>query len=356
MMTAWRNGMGLTQDRVISLGDAVNHLSNNMASEASDLGQLIQRQGAVGKAAGFSEIQIAAMGSALLAAGTPVEIASTGFKNLSTRLNMGVAATNKQRRAFVALGLDAEDVADRMQKDAPTAVLSVIEALKQMPKEMQTGLAVQLFGQESLGAIMPLIENTDILRKALGLVSDKTKYAGSMFEEFEKNSKKAKSQLQLTANAADKAGISLGEALLPTIKEMSQAVTPMVSSFADWAKENKGMVKGVAALGAGLLGLKAGMFVLSPIFKMIGGSHRLFKKFRGGKGGGLGGAVPVEVVNGGMGGGFDGMGGGGKSKGKARGKLGRIGKLGQSLKKSGIGRMAGQIGRASCRERVFRAV
>lgn len=345
MMTAWRNGMGLTQERVVGLGDAVNHLSNNMASEADALGELIQRQGAVGKGAGFNEIQIAAVGSALLSTGNTVEIASTGFKNLSNRLTMGAAATKEQQKAFNELGMDAEDVAARMQEDAPTAVLSVIEAIKQMPKEMRSGIMVKLFGSESLGAIQPLIENTDLLRKALSLVADKTKYSGSMLEEFEKKSKTTKAQLQLTANAADKASISLGGSLLPVIKEIAGEMTPMISSFADWAKGNKGVVKGVAALGAGLIGLKLGMVVLSP----LGRIYKLVKRLRGGGkaggGGALGGAVPVEVVNGGLGGGLDGVGGGGKSRGKARGKLGRFGRMGQSLKRSGIGRMAGKLGR-----------
>ncbi len=349
MMTAWRNGMNLTQGQVLGLGDAVNYLSNTLAGDAADIGELVQRVGALGMSSGFSEVQVAAFGSTILGAGRGVEVASTGFKNLSIRLSMGAAATKEQRKAFTELGMDAEDVAARMQEDAPAAVLSVIDALKQVPSDMQTGLIVKLFGTESLDAITPLIENTDLLRKALGLVSDKSKYAGSMFEEFEKNSKKAKAQLQLTANATDKASVSLGDSLLPVIKEVSGEVTPMISSFADWAKENKGVVKGVAALGAGLIGLKLGMVVLSPLFRMLGGSYKLVKRLRGGGkaggGGALGGAVPVEVVNGGLGDGLDGVGGGGKSRGKARGKLGRFGRMGQSLKNSGIGRMAGKLGR-----------
>lgn len=349
MMTSWRNGMGLTQGRVLKLGDAVNYLSNNMASEADQLGELIQRQGAVGKSAGFNEIEIAAMGSALLASGTSVEIASTGFKNLSTRLTMGAAATKEQRKAFNDLGMDAEDVAARMQEDAPATVLSIIEAIKQMPKEMQSGIMVKLFGQESLGAIMPLVENTDNLRKALSLVSNEANYSGSMFEEFQKNAKKAKYELQYTANAAEKAQVSLGGALLPVIKDISREVTPMVSSFADWAEENKGVVKGVAALGAVLVGLKVGAFVVSPLFRMLGGSYKLIKRFRGGsKGssGGLGGAVPVQVVNGGLGAGLDGMGGGSKGKRGAKG-AGRFGRMGQSLADSRIGRIAGKLGRGA---------
>ena len=351
MMTAWRNGMGLTQDRVVSLGDAINHLSNNMASEADSLGELMQRQGAVGKSAGFNEKQFAALGSAILATGTSTEIASTGVKNLSTRLTMGVAATKEQQAAFNALSMDAEDVATRMQEDAPAAVLSVIEAIQALPKEMRSGIMVKLFGQESLGAIMPLVENTDLFRQALRLVADESQYAGSMMEEFSKKNSTARAQLQMSANTAEQASISLGDALIPVIKDVASEVTLMVSAFADWARENQGVVKGVAALGAGLIGLKVGMFVLSPLFKMLGGSWKLFRQFRGvkGGGGGLGGAVPVQVVNGGLGVGLgDGVGKGGwlEKTGKrfGAGRLGRMGRgLGKAFKPLGIALSAGTL-------------
>lgn len=345
MMMSWRNGMGLTQPQVVKLGDAVNHLSNNMASEADAIGELLQRQGAVGKSAGFSELQFAALGSSILATGAGMEVAATGAKNLATRLTMGVAATKEQQAAFNTLGMDAEEVAASMQENAPQAVLSVIEAIQALPKDMRSGIMVKLFGQESLGAIMPLVENTDLFRQALRLVADESQYAGSMMEEFVKKNATTKAELQKTTNSAEEASVSLGQALAPAIREITGEVRPMVSSFAEWAKENKGVVKGVAALGAGLIGLKLGMAVVSPVFKMLRGGWKLYRRFRGGKGGGggggLGGAVPVEVVNGGLGAGLDGGFGGGKS-GKKGGWLGRMGKR---FGGGRAGRMLGGLGR-----------
>ncbi len=343
MMTAWRNGMGLTQEQVVRLGDAVNHLSNNTAAEAADLGELIQRQGAIGKTAGFSAIEFAALGSAMLAGGAKMEIAATASKNLSTRLTMGAAATKEQRDAFNELGLDAEDVAAHMQEDAPAAVLSVISAIKQLPKEMQSGIMVKLFGQESLGAIAPLVENTNLLTDALTLVSDQSKYAGSMMEEYEKKLKTTKSQTQLLANASQSALGDLGKAALPILNNIAQTLTPIISGLGEWAEKNQWLAQTAFALGGALLGIKAGMFIASPLIKMFKFGRSFFK---GGKGGGLGGgAVPVEVVNGGLGGGLgggDGFGLGG-GKGAKAGKFGFFGRLGKRL---GGGRLGSALGKA----------
>ena len=65
MMAAWRSGMDLSQAKAIGLADAINYLSNNMNAQAKDLGEVLQRQGAVAKSAGLTEIQAASLGAAL---------------------------------------------------------------------------------------------------------------------------------------------------------------------------------------------------------------------------------------------------------------------------------------------------
>lgn len=44
-MTGLRSIFGLTQDEVVKLGDAINHLSNNMDAKASDLLNIANRAG-----------------------------------------------------------------------------------------------------------------------------------------------------------------------------------------------------------------------------------------------------------------------------------------------------------------------
>ncbi len=320
MMADWRAGMNLTQARVLKLGDAVNYLSNNMNAEASALGEVMQRMGSTGMAAGLTETQTAALGAALLSSGKGPEIASTALKNLTGALTMGAAATASQQKAFSSLGLSADDMAAKMQQDAPAAIREVFEALSQAPKEEQNALATMLFGKESIGAIMPLLANMDNLRNAFRLVGDESKYSGSMFKEYQEQSATTAKQLQLLQNTATRLSVTLGDSLLPAINDLAKGVSPFINSLAKWSKENPRVIKSVAALGVALLGLKAGMFVLSPLSKLLGGGWSLMKKLRGGKGGsGPGGAVPVEVVNGG---GLEGGLGGGGSRGGGKRRSG----------------------------------
>ena len=108
--------------------------------------------------------------------------------------------TKAQAEAFQSLGFSATQLAKDMQNDAQGTIFKVLEAVAAKPKELQTAFLTEMFGQESLGAIAPLLQNLDNLRQAFDLVSDSAKYAGSMQAEFETRSKTVENALQLLSN------------------------------------------------------------------------------------------------------------------------------------------------------------
>lgn len=256
MMANWRAGMNLTQQRAVSLADAVNYLSNNMNAQAGALGEVLQRQGAVAMSAGLTETQAASLGAALLSSGTGPEVAATAMKNLTGALTKGGAATKKQIRAFDALGFSAEDMAAKMQQDARGTIIEVFQALQQAPKEEQSALVSQLFGEESKGAIMPLLANLDNLNKAFGLTSNATKYAGSMQREYEERSKTTANSLQLLGNAVTGVGVNLGTVLLPGLNAVFNVIGPVIGAFATLAAKCPLLTSVIGGLVIGLVALK----------------------------------------------------------------------------------------------------
>jgi len=252
MMANWRAGMNLSQSQVVGLADAVNYLSNNMNAQAGALGEVIQRQGAVAMAAGLSETQTASLGAALLSSGTGPERAATALKNLTGALTKGYAATKSQQDAFAALGFDAEQMAVAMQEDAKSAILDVFKALEQASAEDRGALVSGLFGEESKGAIMPLLSNLDNLQKAFGLTADQSAYAGSMQKEYEERSRTTANNLQLLQNQAMRAGVSLGSVLLPTVNAVFGVIGTGAGLISDAAEEFPLLTKVVVGAGVGL--------------------------------------------------------------------------------------------------------
>ena len=274
MMADWRAGMGLTLPQVYSLADAVNHLSNNMNATAPALGEVIQRVGAVAMTCGLGATQVAALGAAFLSAGAGPEIAATALKNFTGALVRGTAMSKSQAEAFKAIGFEATQLAKDMQTDAQGTIFKVLEALAQKPKELQVSLLSEMFGQESIGAIAPLLKNMDNLRQAFGLVGDAANYAGSMQNEFDVRSKTTENALQLLSNRLTNLAIAVGNAFLPAIGGAASVLGGFVDILraAAETKVGQAILQIAGAFGtalAAVTALSAAMWFFSAMGPMI---------------------------------------------------------------------------------------
>lgn len=265
-MAKMRTSMQLDQNSVEQLADAMNHLSNSMASSAPEITDFMLRVGAVGKQVAMSTEQTAAFGSAMIAAGAQPEVAATSFRNLVKSLTKGDSATKRQIAAMESLGLTTKSVAAAMQKDAVGTIQDVFKRLSKMPAEMRMSLSSELFGDEAR-ALAPLLTNTELLAKSLSEVANKAKYTGSMMKEFESRSKTVANQAILFQNNLNGLGIAVGSVLLPSINKLFTAATPVISSFARWAEKNEGLAAGII-LTTGAL---AGLILIAPGLAAIAG-------------------------------------------------------------------------------------
>lgn len=275
MMADWRAGMNLTLPQVYSLADAVNHLSNNMNATAPHLGEVVQRVGAVAMTAGLAETQVAALGAAFLSSGAGPEVAATALKNFTTTLVKGSAMSKNQAAAFQSLGFGATQLAKDMQSDAQGTIFKVLQAIADKPKELQTSLLTEMFGQESLGAIAPLLQNMGNLTQAFGLVGDASQYAGSMQAEYDTRSKTTANALQLLSNKLTNLAISIGTIFLPAISAganflgfLADGVRMVVETpFGQWLVA---VIGGISTLLVSLTALSAAMWFFSAVGPMIG--------------------------------------------------------------------------------------
>jgi hypothetical protein len=100
MMAKWRSGFHLNQQQVVALADQINILSDNSAASGAQIGEVVTRIGALGKIAGLTEAQVAALAATSIGAGVAPEIAATGIKKMMTTLTSSTAATKNQVNAF----------------------------------------------------------------------------------------------------------------------------------------------------------------------------------------------------------------------------------------------------------------
>lgn len=265
-----KTSLNLSVSETGALADAVNHLTNNMASSAPDMINFMRRAGAVGQQYGFAAEQTAAIGSAMIAAGAEANVAATSFRNVGRALTKGAASTNAQRDAFRELGLSTTDVARRMQEDATGTLQDVLERVKALPREMQAATLSQLFGDEAR-ALAPLVENLGLYEQALASVADQHAYLGSAEAEYAQRADTSANKMQLLRNRLEATGIAIGNALLPAIVALAEKIAPLIEAIGEFANAHPEVVAAVAGIAAGLVALKVATLGASFAFLFMKG-------------------------------------------------------------------------------------
>lgn len=268
-MTGLRSIFGLTQDDVVKLGDAINHLSNNMDAKASDLLNIANRAGSTAKLFGLSGAQLNALGATFLALKTPPEVAATGINALLMKLATADKQNERFQQGLQDIGLSAEVMKQMIQRDAQGALTTFLRQVKKAPDLM--GTLSDLFGMEYADDIAKLVGSMDTYEKAVGLVADQTAYAGSMQKEYEARSATTANNLQLLKNQMSRLGITVGNALLPALNNLVGALMAPIDSLANLAERFPIVTQVVVGTVGAVLGLKVATIALGYAWTFVKG-------------------------------------------------------------------------------------
>lgn len=262
-MANWRTSFGLTQAEVVTLSDQINYLGNTTSENALKLSGVVTRIGALGKTAGVSAAEIAAMAASMT--GVTEEISATGIKNLMLTMSSGTAATKSQMAVLDKLGFSAVELAERMQVDAQGAILDLLGAIKLLPEAEQSAMLTQYFGKESVAAIAPLLSNLEYLEEQFRKVGDATLYAGSMEAEYAARSDTTANKIQLAQNSINALKVQLGEKLLPVVGRMADAVSVGIDKLSSFLETHKDALPIIATF----VGSLASMIAAHKAFNLI---------------------------------------------------------------------------------------
>jgi len=256
LMATWRTSFGMTQQEVIKLGDQINYLSNNINATAPDIASIVTKIGPLGKIAGLTAADVAALGGTLKAAlgkEGDVSAISTGLMTLIKTLTAGASATKEQKELLKALGFQSQKIAKSMQVDPRGTIIQVFEAIRKAPKYTQTAIINKLFGEIGTRTIPMLIDGLGNLNKNWDLVNDTAGYTGSMEKEFIERSKTTANAIQMLSNNINTLAIRLGSFLLPPLAETSQKLSAASKKVADWTDAHPKLTKALVLGTAGML-------------------------------------------------------------------------------------------------------
>lgn len=279
----YRTALGLSFDDTRSMLDLMNQYANTSSASEKGIADIVRRIGSLGQIAGVSAKPMTALAATLDSMKIAPEVAATGIKNMLLSLTAGSAATKSQREAFAKLGIDVVKLSRQMQKDGPAAVISVLEAVKQLPEAEQLSIMSQIFGKESIGAIAPLLKNLQLVRQNLEIAGDESQYAGAMQQEFANRSKTTANNLVIMKNRLAEMGITLGSVVLPALNAGLDTLGPYISAIADFAGKHQ-------TLTTVIVGTAAGFMLLGPVVRAGALAYSLFRSVL------LGGRAAIAAV------------------------------------------------------------
>lgn len=257
-----RNVYRLNQEGIEDLGDATNHLSNNMAAKASEITDFTNRAASAAGILKINAIQAAAFGTAMVAAGAVPETAARGFNAFATRI---LAGGKRIDAAFEDIGVSREKLLKDIQSDGAGAILKFFELLASKGDEGKAALK-DIVGQDYVKDFAKLIDNPQLLAQALKLVSEQSAYAGSATEEAAKQSEGAVKKWDLLINKLTRSAIIIGDQLLPTLLDFADQVGGLIDGFAEFASANPELVKYIVTTIASLMALSIATKVLGFAF------------------------------------------------------------------------------------------
>lgn len=251
---------------VTKLGDAINHLSDNSASKAAEVVEVLKRIGGASQAVGITSQQAAALSSAFLSLGKTPELAATSSRALLLQLKNISSATPKAKKALKSLGIGVGELEKAMSKNPQEAILKFLQTVKTMPnKNKQLEVLTDIFGRGFSSDIALLVNGLDTYKDTLKNVANETDYLGSMTKEFKNKSDTTANNLQLLKNSFYEIGVNIGNVFLPYLNKAVNFIKEITSKIADFAMKFPNLVIGFGSAAAGLAILNAGFLFLKVV-------------------------------------------------------------------------------------------
>lgn len=258
------------------LGDAINQLANNTAAKEADIVNVLTRIGGTAKQFGLATTEAAALSDAFLALGRPPQVAATAINALLNRLQAAEAQGGRFQEGLASIGLSADSLAAEIKAGPQAALLRFLETLRGLDNQARAVVLTNLFGQEYADDLSILVGGLDEYRRALGLVSEETDYAGGVQREFEARSNTTANQLQLLLNTLNEVANNFGTAFLPAIRQVAaglQVLSGFLADVINFAPDLIGtagaVVAGFVAMRVAVLGVRLALTLLQGGFLSV---------------------------------------------------------------------------------------
>jgi TP901 family phage tail tape measure protein len=234
-------------------------LGNAGASTEKEIVEMAQRISGAGHAIGLTQAQVLSLSSAMAGLGINAEAGGSSMSRILTKMNQAVAAGGAELEKWAkAAKTSSAEFAAAFATGPAEALTLVVEGLATAGAKQAT-VVQGLVGKNTtlLDTFQRLAGAGDNLRKTLELGDQEWEKNSALTNETSKRYETTASQLTLLWNRIQDVGISLGQALLPTLKLVIGAfdgavpiLERVVATFTDLPAPLQAVIIGFAAIAA----------------------------------------------------------------------------------------------------------
>lgn len=219
----------MPQENFDRLGSTIVALGNNMATTEAEIVEMGMRIAGAGSQVGMTEAEILSFSAALSSVGIEAAAGGSSISKVMIKMASEVASGGEKLEGFAAVaGLTAEEFRTSFQQNAAGAIVTFIEGLGKMSAEGEDVFTVL----DDLGfaemrvrdALLRASGAGDLFRTSIELGSEAWEENTALTKEAELRFGTTASKIQLMWNRITELAITIGQALLPMVNGMIDAI------------------------------------------------------------------------------------------------------------------------------------
>ena len=263
------------------LGDTINALSDSTGSSAAEVLDFTERVGGSARQMNVAAGVAAVFGSRMIELGKPPETAARAYETLLSKLADAENLTKPGLAALQELGLNAAEVGRATREDGTEGVLTFLRAVEK--SENPLGVLNRVIGSEMGRHVVGLAGDLKLLEERVAFYSDEANTAGSVSAEYGRKMETLRGRLGPLKNSLADLGITVGDVLLPALKDGADWTAGFAGRVQAWADAHprlaRVLVVGTALTSAFLVVVGGGISTLGLFARGLAAGTRALVGF-----------------------------------------------------------------------------
>lgn len=254
-LARFMNVMGTSQGEIRNIGSAIVDLGNHSATTESEIAEMALRMGKYGSSVRMSAADVLGYSAALSSLGIEAQMGGSAIGRTWLSIETAVASGGEGLTKFAKYsGKSAEEFKEQWNTDSSGAFNGLLKGLQSAENLTLALDDLGINNTQDIQAMMALVNGYDLVTESVNRSNTAYKENTALQEEFDRKAETTASQLSVTKNNIVEAARSIGETMLPSIKDASTTVANFAKGLSQMDDEQK---RAVVNTGATVIALGA---------------------------------------------------------------------------------------------------